>query len=230
MGTKEREYMKTEEAYIAGYTLGDGCLYSRQHKFSMNPKKTLVDYEVTWADAEIEHLEKISQIVKNNHPKHGIVALRLRNNGTYAILRCSRKAVYIWLRNLLDQNVENQTKENIASFIGGFFDAEGCVQKLTNGEYKGKTYYRICLTITQKDREILEKIKALLKLHFGINSNIYKKWHKDAYVLRIQSNKGAYAFFENIDFRSRRKRTKLESMLSSVHSNPKLQLPRLMDN
>lgn len=196
----------------------------------MCPKKILAEYEVTWADAEIGHLEKVSKIVKDNHPKHGVLTLKLRNGGTYAVLRCRRKAVYLWLRNLLDQNVENQTKENIASFIGGFFDAEGCVQKLSNGNYKGKAYYRICLTITQKDKEILEKLKVLLKLHFGINSDIYKKWHKDAYVLRIMSNKGAHAFFENIDFRSHKKRIKLESMLLSVHSSPKLRLRCLMDN
>src|SRR3989338_3341437 len=222
--------MRSEESYLVGYTLWDGSLYSKAHKFSLNPEKTLMRYEVTWADAEIEQLTKISGIIKNNHPKHGISTLKIKNKGTYAILRCSRKAVYLWLRSLLEQNIENQPRENVASFIGGFFDAEGCVQKEKNGKYNGKTYNIICLTITQKDKKILEKIKILLKLHFGINSNIYKKWHKDAYVLRIKSNKSARKFFDDIDFRSHRKRTKLESLLSSVHSNPKLHLPRLMDN
>ena len=43
--------MRSEESYLVGYTLGDGSLYSKAHKFSLNPEKTLMRYEVTWADA-----------------------------------------------------------------------------------------------------------------------------------------------------------------------------------
>ena len=211
--------MDNEEAYLVGYTKGDGCLYSFEHRFRLNPEKILKGYELTWGDADITQLKIIEKIIKNRFLD---VLIRLKSRSSRDnILRCYRRKVFIYLKNLMTMNIEKESLENIAAFISGFCDAEADISKTRNGP-KMYENYRVGVNITQKNREILENIKKLLEANFGIKSYIHQKWNQNAFVLSIIGNKRLKLFKEKINFRNPTKKAKFELLLSTVYSRPKL--------
>lgn len=213
--------MEMNEAYLVGYTIGDGCLYSCSHVFSLDPRKSLMDYEITWGDKDLEQLGLIERIVKSLFP-HVYLKTKIRKKSKGKILRCRIKKVFLHLKELLSKDMKSETKENIAAFISGFCDAEGDIGKTNNGTYKGKIYYKPRIQVTQKDKAILEQIKELLEKKFNIKPRIHKKWDQDAYILQISGCKQVSIFKKEINFRNPTKCAKLESILSSVQSSPKL--------
>jgi intein-encoded DNA endonuclease-like protein len=211
--------MNNEEAYLVGYTKGDGCLYSYKHRFALNPEKILNGYEITWGDADVAQLKMIEKIVKNRFPDI-LIRMKIRNSRDN-ILRCWRKKVFVYIKNLMSIDIEQEPLENIADFLSGFCDAEADTSKTRNGPRMYENY-QVSVNITQKDREILEKIKKILEERFGIKSYIHKKWRQNAFVLSIVGNKRLTLFKEKINFKNPTKKEKFESLLSAVYSRPKL--------
>jgi len=207
--------MENEEAYIVGYTVGDGNLYSRVHVFSIEKNKHLTEYQITWGDKDVEQLETIRCILKQKFPEIKF-SVRDRKNSKGKVLRCSRKVVYKYLETLLSKNIENEIPSNIAKYISGFFDAEGSVSLTLNRKLKDRNYYKIRIEAVQKDKELLKKLQKLLITKFAIKSSIYKKWNQDAYVIKLSGNKQAKKFKEKIDFQNPTKNAKLNKLLSSV--------------
>jgi hypothetical protein len=212
--------MDNEEAYLVGYTKGDGCLYSFKHRFTLNPTKILNGYEITWGDADITQLKMIESIIKSRFPDV-LIRLKFRKSSKDKILRCYRRKVFIYIKNLMTIDIENEPLENIAAFISGFCDAEADISKTRNGPRIYENY-QVNVNVTQKNRETLEMIKKLLEEKFGIKSYISKKWNQDAFVLRIAGNKRLSIFKEKVNFKNPTKKSKFESLLSTVYSKPKL--------
>jgi len=62
--------------------------------------------------------------------------------------------------------MSKETRRNILSYLAGFFDGEGCVGIYPHrNSQTGKQYYELTITVTQKDRTILNLFQA----HFGGN-------------------------------------------------------------
>ncbi len=212
--------MNCDEAYIKGYTKGDGSLYSYDHLFTLDKKpKILKGYEVCWGDKDIEQLNIVSEIIKKKFPDITPKIYR-RKNTKGIVLKCYRKKVFTYIRDIINIDINNESRENIASFIQGFCDAESDVCKTSNGVHNGKKYYQVRVTITQKDRNFLLNIKSLLENKFGIKSYICKKWNQNVYMLRIANNKRINLFLKEIGFRNPTKYNKLLSVQSSLNHDP----------
>lgn len=207
--------MDCDEAYIREYTKGDGSLYSYNHLFTLDKKpKILRGYEVCWGDKDIEQLNIISGIMKKRFPDMTFNIYK-RKNSKGMVLKCYRKKVFIFISELMKKEINNESKENIASFIKGFCDAEGDICKTSNGIKKGKKYFQVRITITQKDKNFLLNLKSLLEDRFKIKSYICKKWKQDVYMLRISNNKRVNLFLKEIGFRNPTKYNKLLSVQSN---------------
>ncbi len=203
--------MERDEAYLKGYTQGDGSLYSYDRLFTLDKKpKILRGYEVCWGDKDVEQLKITAEILREKFP-NVLSRIHSRKNTRGLVLKCYRKQVFNYIKELLNRDIGEENSENIAAYITGFCDAEADVSRTSNGIHKGKKYYRPRIQITQKNKVTLLKIKELLETRFGIKSNIYKKWNQDCHVLQITSQKGVNLFRENIGFRNP---TKLKKLLS----------------
>lgn len=211
--------MNEDESYLLGYTVGDGNLYSYTHKFALdnkNPNKSLRGYQIVWGDSDIMQLEIIKKIIESKFPG---VLLKIRKSNAEAFrLRCQRKKVFMYLRELKSKKVENESDKNVSAFISGFFDAEGNADITLNRTLNEKKHMKSRIQATQKDRRILEKIQKLLKERFGIKSNIYKKWNQDAHVISMNGNKQSALFRKFVGFRNPTKNTKLDHNIASLCS------------
>ncbi|MEK6952797.1 MAG: LAGLIDADG family homing endonuclease [Nanoarchaeota archaeon] len=211
--------MDTDEAYLNGYTRGDGNLYSYDHLFILDKKpKILRGYEICWGDKDREQLKIISTIIKQKFPNI-IPKIYTRKNSRVLVLKCCRKIVFNYFKQLMTSDIGRENTEKIKFFIMGFCDAEADVALTTNGSNKGKRDYKPRIRITQKDKNFLLKIKKLLENNFGIGSNIYKKWKQDVHVLQIAGNKIVNLFSQKIGFRNPTKNKKLLSVQSSFNHN-----------
>ncbi|MBU2640014.1 MAG: hypothetical protein KKG75_04920 [Nanoarchaeota archaeon] len=210
--------MDKDEAYLVGYTTGDGSLYSFEHQFSLEPWKTLKGYELCWGDKDKQQLEIIKGIIEEKLPNIK-ARIKTRKNSKGLVLKCTRKIAYQYVEKLLGQDITKEPKEVIASYISGFCDAEADVSRTTNTIVKNKRYYRKRIQITQKDKKLLEKIGNLMKDNFGIGSNMYKKWKQDAYVLVVACDQRVKLFKEYIHFRNPTKRSKLNGLFPNVQSS-----------
>ena len=215
LGTELGSKMNKDEAYLVGYTIGDGSLYSYDHPFSLEPEKTLKGYELCWGDKDRQQLEIIERIIKKEFPTIN-TRIRVRKNNKGLVLKCTRKIVYQYVENLLKQDITKENDEVIASYISGFCDAEADVSKTTNTIVKGKRYYKMRIQITQKDKKFLLELGEIMKNRFGIGSSIYKKWKQETHVLQVACNERVNLFKQFIHFRNPTKRAKLNSLFPSV--------------
>ncbi len=204
--------MDKDEAYLVGYTIGDGCLYTRQRVSSLNPAKMLGCYEVTWGDKDIEQLRLIQAIVGRKFPLEWL-RIKERKRSAGKILQANRKQVFKYISELLEYSNIEENSQLTAEFISGFCDAEADVGTTLNVRKGSKKYTVPRIQITQKDRKLLEKIQKLLEQHFSIESSVYKKWKQDAYVLQLKSRKRVAAFKKHISFRNLTKRSKLANLV-----------------
>ena len=207
--------MNKDEAYLVGYTIGDGSLYSYDHPFSLEPGKTLRGYELCWGDKDRQKIEIIEGIIKKRFPTIN-TRIRVRKNNKGLVLKCTKKIVFNYVENLLEQDIKKEPNELIASYISGFCDAEADVSRTTSTVVKGKKYYKSRIQITQKDKNFLLTIKTLLKEKFSIDSTIHKKWNQEAYILCLTCNKRVSSFKQQIHFRNPTKKDKLNSLFPGV--------------
>ena len=179
--------MNKIEAYLKGYTEGDGNLYS-----SLN-NRGYPKVEICWCDKNKIQLEKIQKILEKIFNKK----LHLKKVKKYYVLKCGHKKIFSYIKGLLKTNIWICRRPLIKKFIRGFFDAEGCVRK-TYQIHNSKKYPFMRLTITQKNKKILEEIRKFL-LILNIKSALIRKWHQTGYELYITS-RNAKMFYDEIGF------------------------------
>lgn len=203
-------------AYLAGYHLGDGYLEDVHKTFE---RRGRAGYEILYADRDVEQIKLIESIFQDKFTFNLKIYKKPSENLWIGRIN-SCKVIHWFLNNQLGLPIGKRNKievpkwifyqkEFLANFISGFFDADGDVGKTSNHSYK-----IVRIQLTQKDKEILLKLKYLLYNNFSIKSNISKKWKQNAWVLHIWGRKNAIIFKEKIDFKNNIKKQKLKQILS----------------
>ena len=207
-------------AYLVGYHLGDGYLEDFNKAFKRRGKGS---YEIDYADRDPEQIKLINNIIEDKF-RCKIKIYKKPHDNLWIGRMGSCKVLHWFLNKKLEIPMGEKNKidipkwilmneERLSNFLSGFFDAEGDVGKTTNHSNKDKKYFIIRIQLTQKDREILLKIKEILYEKFNVKSNVNKKWNQDAWMLHIWGRKNAILFKEKIDFRNDIKKTKLIKFL-----------------
>ncbi|MEK6952151.1 MAG: LAGLIDADG family homing endonuclease, partial [Nanoarchaeota archaeon] len=152
--------MTPQLAQIFGYFIGDGNLEDRGLRFR---------------DARIEVLQFYSLLFKNIFNANGsIVKMKSKNCYTLNINSKEIKDLFVLVLNDIF-NYIGKSKDNVVkSFIKGFVDAEGHIDKK-----------RTIISVSQKEKQILRYLQLFL-LRFGIRSTIkFEIGKKKIGVLRI---------------------------------------------
>jgi len=166
---------KTEEAYIIGSVMGDGCLYGGNVRLKVTQK---------------EFRDKFARAIKNAY----CVVPKFRKEGDAFICDVHRVLVMRRIKELTKNLKEiptfiiNGNQRIKANFIKGFADAEGSMDDSGNKRQ---------IVITQDNTKILEGIQELL-LDLGIQSTIYHKTNNsDQLVISLLRNLKKYMHLIN---------------------------------
>jgi len=181
---------------IIGYFLGDGNLQKRSLRFKDVDKEMLKVYQ--------ELIEKVFNIKGRVISQKGTIAYLLEVN-SICLRNWFKENITLRKKEFL-RNVGQLPKKEIAGFLKGIFDAEGCV---------GLDAGQISLGLTDKD---IVKLSQFLLLRFGIISSLYKADRKEknwntSYRLSFSNYVSFKKFFERINFSSKTKSKKLEFLI-----------------
>ena len=185
LNTWEYKEMNKELAYVLGVYFGDGSIRfdtrTRTYHFRLEVK------DLDFALATKKALEKLGLRT----------SLRKTRRGLYLVICCS-KSFTQWLRGIKVEELPKliQNKEDKISFIRGFFDSDGSLEK--NG--KGGKYIKMF----NKNKELLQVIKRMLE-ELGFHPRLRKERY--LYVLGIYRNEEICRFVEIIGSSIPRKRS-----------------------
>ncbi len=185
------EKLTAEIAQILGYLIGDGNLDKRS---------------ISFKDARFDVLQNYSNIFESIFGLPGkINKLKDKNCYELRINSTELRELFSELKQNLYKSVSKSPNEHVASFIRGFADAEGYVDKK-----------RKRVIISQKDDMLLRFIQLLL-YRFNINANLERKTNnKDGviYNLRMDDTE-AIKFSKEIGMTARDKSKIIEKWLDS---------------
>jgi len=190
------EQSSPELMQIIGYLLGDGTVKERCARFKDLDKELLCVYQGL--------IEKVFNIKGRIVPMRGTRAWLLEANSFYL---CQ------WLKDNIVNRKEDFLNElgklphsEMAAFLRGLFDAEGCVNLKS---------IQLTLRITNAH---LVKISQFLLLRCGIPTSFYtqkkqaKNW-KDTYAVSLNNFYSFEKFKTTVGFSSKRKTEKLEAVI-----------------
>lgn len=206
------------EPRLTGWLVGDG---------SYGGSKKSKAWNITLINADQEIYDYISskyitRIDVQSPTKDGRILRKFRINGRY--LRDAFRDMGIdrqsKSRKTLPKNLHSYSKKDVCEFIGGFFDADGCIY--TNNKTK-ETFLKLSsayFNLLDETRYILQKI--------GIRCNImYSKPRASEklglagnghYNLIIKDRKSVLLFNENISFFVYSKKSKMRQAIRNVLS------------
>lgn len=141
-----QEFFIPEIAQITGYLIGDGNIEERSVRFK---------------DARKEVLEEYARLFFGTFGAKGKIH-KVSGKNCHRLDVNNRELSKLF-ENLKEDGFNLAAKspnDVLASFLKGFFDAEGCVDKKIRK-----------ITLSQKDTKLLQKTQLLLK-RFGINSRM----------------------------------------------------------
>ena len=181
---------------ISGYLLGDGDVKKRCIRFKDLDKDLLLFYR--------DLIEKVFNVEGRVVPQNGTRAYLLEVNSLY-LCNWLRENIVLRKKEFLEE-VGQLPKKEIATFLRGLFDAEGCVA-LKAGQ--------ICFTNTN---EYLAKIILLLFLRFGLKASFYKEKRKEKHwrdrcVIYFSNYFSFKKFKKEVGFSSKEKSEKLEFLI-----------------
>ncbi len=183
--------------YVLGALFGDGCAYYWK-KLGRHLINLVGDKEFT-----AKYAKAISECT-NSQPKS---YLNTKRNFWYVNM-CNTELYFLFkevkgdLSKLQIMLEKGNCRINSLKFIEGFFDAEGCVKIIKE---KVRKTPKICLDITNTNKEILDIIQKLLQKELSIEAkySIQKadgiKNKQVAYHLRIYKKEFVKIFFENVN-------------------------------
>ncbi len=181
---------------ILGYLLGDGTVKERCIRFKDLDKGLLLVYK--------DLIEKTFNVHGRVVPMNGTRAWLLEVNSFY-LCQWLKENVVLRQEEFLSE-LGRLPQDEIAAFLRGIFDAEGCVN-LKSGQ--------LSLRITNK---YLAKISQLLLLRCGIMTSFYtekknvKNWN-DSYGIFLNSLYHFKKFMSMIGFSSKRKSEQLNTLI-----------------
>jgi len=192
---------KIYEAYAIGALMGDGYLAKRMVRLKVTQKNFMKEFA--------KCIQKTYKIIPH-----------IKEDKNLFICTVHRVLLAKRLNKLTDGGskipsfIINGNDRLKASFLKGFADAEGSIDD-TNHKHQ--------IVITQKNRELLEKIQELL-LSLRIQSKIYKKTNNpDQLVISIIRN--LKKFNKLIGFSINYKKKKLQSIinyLEKLNTHPEI--------
>jgi hypothetical protein len=206
-------------AYLTGYHLGDGYLYS--HKSNRDKPA----YEILYSD---EHKCQIDSVIAPIFRKYFGVELHVhkRQNNVW-IGRINCKVLHMFFNQILGLPAGRKEDFSIPEwvlldnvflkeFISGFFDAEGSI-------FISKPD-RVSITLTNSNYQILQKIQNLLWTCFGIAfGKIYKKQNIDVFEMKTSAKEVILRFCDKIGFRHPHKIEKMKegiALLEQKYARP----------
>jgi len=195
----------SELMQILGYFLGDGTAQPKTIRFKDADKSVLEIYQ--------KLIEKVFNINGRIVSQKGTIAYLLEVNSIY-LSRWLKENIVLRKKEFLEE-IGSLPEGEIAAFLRGLFDAEGCVN-LASGQ--------ISLRMTNKN---IVKISQLLLLRFGITSSFYKEdkkhenWHT-SYGLFFGNSTNLKKFTEHINFSSKEKAKKLQFLIKKRQINKTL--------
>ena len=212
-------------AYLAGYHLGDGYLEDINKTFNRRGRGR---YEIDYADSDIQQINMINKII-NEKFGHNLRIYK-RPNVNLWIGRSACKVLHWFLNEKMGipygkkKIIEIPTwikkyPSFMSAFLSGFFDAEGDVGRTRNRKYKEKIYYKVRVQLTQKDKNILLRIKNILEEEYEIKSYVFPKWHYDGFILKFDSRKSIENFKNKINFRNQIKKEKLNKLILKLKNH-----------
>jgi intein/homing endonuclease len=206
------------EPRIIGWAVGDGS-YGMCSKGCFNILMINADEEM------YRHISsKYQTRVDFTAPtKDGRILRKFRINGIY--LRDSFRDMGIVGQTKdnkrLPNNLHSYCKKDVCEFIGGYFDADGCI-------YCNPKTKETFLKLTSANYAILDEMRLILQ-KIGIRCNImYEKMGKSThstrghYNLIIKDNKSINCFHENIHFRIKKKQAKFNKAIK-ILGKPKFE-------
>jgi len=206
-------------AYLTGYHLGDGYLYS--HKSN----RTKPSYEILYSD---EYKRQIDSVIAPIFRKYFGVELHIhkRQNNVW-IGRINCKVLHMFFNQVLRLPAGRKgnfsipawifsEEKYIKEFISGFFDAEGSIF-ISKPE-------RVSITLTNSNYWILHKIRDLLWTRFEIAfGKIYKKHKINVFEMKTSAKEVILRFCGEIEFRHPHKIEKMKeglALLEQKHARP----------
>ena len=196
---------------VVTHLMGDGCVTNRYFAYCNQDKTLLNNFE---RDVKILFGE--------------IHITRAKTNSNTYILMIQNKSILSFLRSLLEDYRSSylelpffikENKDIQKEFLKEFFDDEGCVAFRVfrkTGELKRN------LTLSSNSIKLLNEIKRILYIHFGIESNKILKYVKTNrekiytnYILSITGKENFIKFMEKIAFSTVAKNSKLKIMINS---------------
>ena len=188
---------------IVGYLLGDGTVKERCIRFKDLDRALLGFYQ--------ELIEKVFNIQGRVVPIKGTKAWLLEVNSLY-LCRWLKENIMSRREEFLSE-LGQLPEDEIAAFLRGIFDAEGCV---------GLKNKQIVFGITNG---AMARIIQLLLLRKGILTGLYKKersvdkWN-DYYILYISRRSYLEKFLQEIGFSSKQKLERLNTLLKIRRNSP----------
>lgn len=185
------DIMNTSLAQICGYFIGDGNFEVGGIRFRDERQEVLRSYKALFRDV-FNINGKISKMKMKNCYSLNINSREIRD--FFGVI----------MPNILDY-VGKSKPDVVKSFIKGFVDAEGHINKK-----------RICITIAQKNKEILRYLQLFL-LRFGIRSTIkFDIGKKNMNILRI-TDKDVKDYMQ-IGFTAKDKQIRLMEAIQHINS------------
>jgi len=206
---KYPEFTSEKSCQILGYVLGDGGI-----ERSIEKRKSL-----SLTDKNSSLLTHYQDLIKDTFNIEGRLRKKKGNSNSvrypaYIAEYFQKIAPEILVpspQREVPQFIFSLPNNEIAAFLGGFFDAEG-----TNGRH--------FVQFSSSNSVLLRQIQVLL-LRFGLQSYIYSDFEKDKkkwrYKLTIYSQKQLKKFDKEIKFSCSIKKEKLKKYLFSMSQNPK---------
>lgn len=195
------------EPRFLGWLVGDGYYGGKSTRLSTCDKE-IQDYVYSKFDAKRE---------KGHTTKDGRDYQEIRINSIQQNLRDAGIFGQSKLNKRLPSNIHRATKEDICDFLGGLFDADGCV--LYRGEKTSKY-----IVLTSSVPEIIEDARYLLQ-KLGIHGRVWcvpptikdgRKDRRPYYRLEIAGKLNVLAFHRNIRFHVKYKQERLDFIAKYV--------------
>ena len=194
------------EPRLLGWLLGDGSYAGKKTPILSN-----ADYEIH------DYLERnFKCVVEREHKTlDGKDYKEIRISGISGRLREAGMRGADAKYKSLPKNINSCVKKDICEFLGGYFDADGCVH------YTKGNYY---VDLTSSDYSILDNVRMLLQ-KLGIHCNITlvkanpgpgSKDVNDWYELSISAVKDLRLFYKTISFTVKYKQDRLNVVVSKI--------------
>lgn len=216
---------KMEDARLTGWLVGDGTY--RIHGNSCGVKLINADQSI-WNYVESKYSTKDTVIPVPT--KDGRILRKVSIHNFVPELRRLGIAGQTKDNKRLPNNIHSYCKEHICEFLGGYFDADGCVYINKTSSTKTNNFEQCLIKVSSSNIEILKETQMLL-LKLDIHSKISyckpnfnnPKTTRGHYNLNIYERDSLLNFIDNVYFYVEHKQQLANEMKEILLKNPKKQ-------